>query len=250
MKIKLLFFFFCVQSVFSQSVLSGKVVSDNGNPDGILIANYSSKQSTTTSNGGLFTIEAKPNDIIVVSSTQTEGLEIRLNSNSFLQNPLIIKVKSKINQLEEIEVRNISTKSLGIVDKNVKEYTPAQRKLRTAGKFKWFSPLLIPFGGMSVDGLINKISGRTSMLKKELQVENKERLLEKFDSMYEEAFFVETLKIPSEYIKGFQIYALDDAKFVSALKSRNKTLATFLLAEIVVKYKSVTFPDRNTNFTK
>ncbi len=250
MKIKLFFFFFCIQSVFSQSTLNGKVVSDNGNSDGILVVNYSSKQSTTTSNGGLFSIEAKPNDIIVIASSQIEGLEIRLNVNSFKQNPLVIVVKSKVNQLAEIEVKNISAKSLGIVDKNVKEYTPAERKLRTAGKFKWYSPLLIPFGGMSVDGLINKISGRTSMLKKELQVEKKEKLLEKFDTMYEEAFFVETLKIPAEYIKGFQIYALDDVQFVSALKSRNKTLATFLLAEISNQYKLITFPERNTNFTK
>ncbi|GAA4765288.1 MULTISPECIES: hypothetical protein [Flavobacterium] len=245
MKIKLLFFFLFVQSVFSQTIIKGKIISDIANLEGIYIVNTSTKTSTSTNPEGYFSIEAKPNDILVIFSLSIEGLEVRLNDSSFKQSPLIIKVKAKINELDEIEVNKFTTKSLGIVSKNVKEYTPAERKVRTAEKFKWYSPLLIPFGGMSVDGLINQISGRTKMLKKGVLVEKKEKELEKLDLWFDDDFYIKTLKIPDDYVEGFKLFALDDIDLLNSMSSKNKTLATFLLGEIAVKYKNLTFPEKN-----
>lgn len=245
MKIKLLLLFLLVQNAFSQTILKGKIISDIANLEGIYVVNASSKTNTITNSEGDFSIEAKSNDVLIVSSLSIEGLEIRLNDNSFKQNPLIIKVKAKINQLDEIEVNKVTTKSLGIVSKNVKEYTPAERKLRTAEKFKWYSPLLIPFGGMSVDGLINQISGRTKMLKKGVVIEKKEKELEKLDLWFDKEFYIKTLKIPDDYVDGFKLFALEDFDLLNSITSKNKTLATFLLGEIAVKYKSLTFPEKN-----
>lgn len=245
MKIKILFLFLFVQIGFSQNILKGRIVSDIANLEGIYIVNTSTKASTTTNVEGYFSIEAKSNDVLVVSSLSIEGLEIKLNDNSFKQNPLIIRVKAKINQLDEIEVNIVTTKSLGIVSKNVKEYTPAERRVRTAEKLKWYSPLLIPFGGMSVDGLINQISGRTKMLKKGVIVEKKEKELEKLDLWFDNDFYVKTLKIPDDYIEGFKLFALDDIDLLNSMSAKNKTLATFLLGEIAVNYKKITFPEKN-----
>ncbi len=245
MKIKLLLLFLFVQSVFSQTIIKGKIISDIANLEGIYIVNTSTKTSASTNPEGYFLIEAKPNDVLVISSLSIEGLEVRLNDNSFKQSPLIIKIKAKINELDEIEVNKFTTKSLGIVSKNVKEYTPAERKVRTAEKFKWYSPLLIPFGGMSVDGLINQISGRTKMLKNGVVVEKKEKELEKLDLWFEDDFYIKTLNIPDDYVEGFKLFALDDIDLLNSMSSKNKTLATFLLGEIAVKYKNLTFPEKN-----
>lgn len=245
MKIKLLLLFLFIQNTFSQTIIKGKIISDIANLEGIYIVNASAKINTSTNAEGYFSIEAKPNDVLIVSSLSIEGLEVRLNDNSFKQNPLIIKVKVKINQLDEIEVNKVTTKSLGIVSKNVKEYTPAERRVRTAEKLKWYSPLLIPFGGMSVDGLINQISGRTKMLKKGVIVEKKEKELEKLDLWFDKDFYVKTLNIPDDYIEGFKLFALDDIDLLNSMASKNKTLATFLLGEIAMKYKKLTFPEKN-----
>jgi hypothetical protein len=227
---------FLFQNLFSQSVLKGKVISEV-NPDGIMVVNFTTKVSTITSDGGFFSILASSGDVLIITSKNIEGVQLRLDANSFNREILNIVVKAKTNELAEVQIKSISAKSLGVVPNNVKEYTPAERKLRTAEQFKWYSPLLIPFGGMSVDGLINQISGRTNQLKKELSVEKKELLLSRLDEMYEEQFYVETLQIPQEYIKGFQIFALDDAKFVEAVKSKNRTLVTFLMGNIANEYK-------------
>ena len=106
---------------------------------------------------------------------------------------------------------------LGIVPANQRTYTPAERKLAAAGDFKWYSPLLIPLGGMSVDGLINSISGRTSMLKKELVVERKEMLQTKTSDYFDRKYFVETLNIPDEYVDGFLFYIVENEKDMEEL---------------------------------
>ena len=229
-------FLLLFQNLFSQSILKGKVISEV-NPDGIMVVNFTTKAAVTTAEGGFFSIEATPGDILIVTSKNIEGIQIRLDANSFKRDILNIVVKTKANELAEVRIKSISAKSLGIVPDNVKEYTPAERKLRTAEQLKWYSPLLIPFGGMSVDGLINQISGRTNRLKKELSVEKKELLLSRLNEMYEEQFYTGTLQIPKEYIQGFQIFALDNTKFVEAVKSKNKTLVTFLIGDMANEFK-------------
>lgn len=77
-----------------------------------------------------------------------------------------------LKEIEVIEYKNINPVALGIVPANQKTYTPAERKLYTAtggGNRYGLST------SVSLDGIINGISGRTKMLKKEVQVE-KERV--------------------------------------------------------------------------
>ncbi len=118
----------------------------------------------------------------------------------------------------------------------MKEFTPAERKLAAAGDFRWYSPLLIPVGGMSVDGLINAISGRTAMLKKELVVERNEMLLESIKLNYDKEFITNRLKIPEAYVEGFYFYILDEQEFLTSFKAKNKTMNEFVLSKLASKY--------------
>ena len=112
---------------------------------------------------------------------------------------------------------------LGIVSKEQKTYTPAERKVRTATT------------GL-LDPLLNKISGRTEMLKKEVVVEKNEKALVRLEYLFEENYFVEKLKIPQEYVKGFQYYAVETVDLQNALKAKNKTLAKFLMINLSKEY--------------
>ena len=62
------------------------------------------------------------------------------------------------------------------------------------------------------------------------------KLLEK---MFSWEHFVERLKIPEEYVKGFEYYAVENDKFTTILNSKNKTSTEFLLGELAVKYKEI-----------
>lgn len=235
-KILIILSFFCIQTFFGQEILKGKIVSD-GYAGNIFIANITSKGNTQTNDEGFFEIEAKNGDQIIVTANSIEPLTITLNLNSFKQKPLIIYVKMKTRYLQEVQVKNISAKSLGVVD-NVKEYTPVERKIRTAGKFKWYSPLLIPFGGMSVDGLLNTINGKVKRLRKELAIERKEFLLQKLDNMYPDNFYTDTLLIEQKYIRGFKIYSIEVEDLINAINTNNVIMTSFILGELANEYKT------------
>jgi hypothetical protein len=147
-------------------------------------------------------------------------------------------MNSKTVELKEvvIEKSEINASSIGIVSKDQKTYTPAERKVRTAEELHWYSPLLIPVGGMSVDGMINSISGRTEMLKKEVVVEKNEKALAKLEYLFEENYFIEKLKIPQEFVNGFQYYAVENVDLQNALKAKNKTLIKFIMINLSKEY--------------
>ena len=235
MKYFLLFLLSIPQLFFAQQDLKGKVVVDDMPVEGVLIVNYKTKQNTVTNELGEFVIKASPNDIITIASPKIEGVDVRLFEHSFHQVPLLIRVKWKAKQLDEVKVENITTKTVGI-PQPVRTYTPAERKLKTAGDLKWYSPLLIPVGGMSVDGLLNKISGRTAMLKKELQLEKYETNYKKLKQIFPNDFYIDTLKIDSEYVEGFLIYASENPKIISIMLTKNQPQLKFALMELSVKF--------------
>jgi hypothetical protein len=95
---------------------------------------------------------------------------------------------------------------------------------------------MIPLGGMPFDPILNAISGRTKMLKAELQVERKEFALQTLTELFEKSYFIEKLHIPADYVKGFQYYAVENNGLRSVLKTRNKTQIDFILSQLSVEY--------------
>jgi len=69
-------------------------------------------------------------------------------------------------------------------------------------------------------------------LKRELEVEKRERLIIRLESYFEDAFFINSLKIPKEYVNGFKFYVVEDINLAEALTSKNKVRATFILGEL------------------
>jgi hypothetical protein len=77
------------------------------------------------------------------------------------------------------------------------------------------------------------------MLKKEVAVEKKETFMRLLENMFNLDHFVNRLKIPHEYVKGFEYYAVDNDQFTAILNSKNRTSTEFLLGELAVKYKEI-----------
>lgn len=222
--------------------ISGKIVSEATDVEGILIKNSSSNEETYSQRGGYFRIQGKPNDTLTFSAFNFTPTKHTISERDFGENLVFIPMQLHRNQLKElaiIDYKSINAESLGIVPKGQRTYTPAERKLITAGEFKWYSPLLIPIGGMSVDGLINSVSGRTSMLKKEVEIEKKERLQIKLAHKFDKEYIQNTLDIPEAYVEGFMFYATENEGFASAMKAKNYTMASFILSELAAKYREL-----------
>lgn len=219
--------------------LKGKVTSDTNDLDGIYVVNLNTEDATQTERGGYFTLAVQAGDTLMLSSIEFKAVRFAVKEEDMRKELLFVKMEPLMHQLKEVMVyqyKNINAEDLGIVPRGQKSYTPAERKLRTA------TGLDAQIGlntAITIDPLFNLFSGRTAMLRKELVVEKKEILLQKLENMFEPKYFTERLKIPQEYVKGFHYYLVENNRFVSVLNSKNKSLATFIMGELAVKYLDI-----------
>ncbi|MFN3968010.1 hypothetical protein [Flavobacterium sp.] len=220
--------------------IKGKVASESVDLDGIYIINLKSDIATATEKEGYFSLKVSVGDTLMFSAIQIKGKKIVVSQEDFDKDLFLVKLEPMINRLDEIIVKqykNINAVSLGIISPNTKHYTPAERKLKTASGVDVAGNTDGSMGGsVGLDPLFNWMSGRSTMLKKELEVERKETLLQKIENQFSIDYFVKKLKIPEEYVKGFWYFVVEDSKFVSAMTVKNKTMATFVLAELATKY--------------
>lgn len=224
----ILLFIFFIQNSFAQEKLIHVRISASGNSvEGINIVNLVNEKSAVSDYNGEFYILAKAEDLLVFSAINFEYKRKIIDETDLKLKIIEIEMVPKTNQIDEvvIEKYNINAVELGILSKPAKVYTPAERRVRTATT------------GL-LDPLLNLISGRTKNLKENVQVERNILALEKLDDLYEDDYFVKTLKIPVANVAGFKYFAVENSELLQAIKAKNKTLTDFLLVQISEKYKA------------
>lgn len=244
MKFTILLLLVFVQSVgFCQSTeltfLRGKIISPIKELGEVNIFNLRSETVTNSNESGNYSLFVKVGDTLEFKSLQIESQKIVIREADLQKTLLVTNLVPKTIDLSEVEIKDyshINAVSLGILEKPAKKYTPAERRLRAAETFHWYSPLLIPLGGMSFDGLLNAISGRTAMLQKELVVERKERMMLKIENQFPNDYCINKLKIPQEYVKGFLYYIADDVKLMGYINEKNKGMSEFRMSELATAY--------------
>jgi hypothetical protein len=222
--------FYVVQLTFSQNekLVHGKILSQNNPALGIQVLNLVTEKSTISNAYGEFSILAKAEDMLVFISVNYDYKRKFLDQSDIDNGNLMIDLIKKPEQLDEVVVSKskIDAVNLGIVSANQKTYTPAERKLYTAKS------------GV-LDPLINLISGRTAMLKKEIVVEKNEIALAKVSNLFEDEYYTKKLKIDSDLIKSFQYFMIEDNDFAKALKSKNKTMMKFIMSKLAVNFNQL-----------
>lgn len=237
--LKFCFFFFSIFSMAQTSpekILNGKVISDFGDNNGIYVINLKNQKVSITEKGGFFSFPVSVGDTIIFLSIYHKGLKIKLREDDIQKSLFFVKLHPIMNQLKEVVVvkyKHINAEDMGIIPREKKMFTPAERELNTAS-----NPYMAFKSGLtfSADPLLNLLSGRTAMLKKIVEIEKKEFSIAKTDDYFDEIFFVDKLKIPQLYVKGFQFFIVEDAEYSQAIKNKNKTLAQFRMGELALKY--------------
>lgn len=242
-KIVIVLFLGLSQIALGQNTFNGKIIANTGDVEGVYVVNTRTEVMAITNVSGDFSIEAKVGDTLVFSSIQFKEMRIVITEENFSDLNFTVKLNPVIHQLQEVIIKrydNINSVALGIIPGGQKSYTQAERRLQTAtGLNATASAGSMAGGSVSVDPLLNFLSGRTAMLKKELAVEKKETFMKILENMFTIDHFVNRLKIPLEYVKGFEYYAVENDKFTAILNSKNKTSTEFLLGELAVKYKEI-----------
>ncbi|WP_338030084.1 carboxypeptidase-like regulatory domain-containing protein [Flavobacterium humidisoli] len=210
-------------------LLVGRVQEQSTSIEGVNIINNATQAATVSDSDGNFSIAVHEGDVLVFSAVNLEPVKRRISVEDLIVSSLVIKMTAKEVELKEVIVNenaNITAENLGIIPYGQKKYTPAERKVYTATS-------------TSVDKLLNAISRRTAMLKKEVNVEKKEALFRKLEYLFEENYYTDRLKIPVDDIKGFQLFCVDDADFAVSLNTKNKTMSMFLITDLARKYLTI-----------
>ncbi|AWH84889.1 hypothetical protein HYN59_07020 [Flavobacterium album] len=208
-----------------RKALNGRIMVDDAGIGDVFIINKATGIEKKSDAMGNFTIEAKPGDMITAYSPKTVVRDFAISEQSFKENPYVISVNMQAYELEEVVVdKSINSVSLGIVPKGQKQYTPAEKKLYTATS------------GFGIDILLNALSGRTQMLKRAVETEKKEMLMEKIGNVSTEEEIMTEYKIPEEYVSGFVYYLVEDKEFANAVNTKNYTMARFLMTGLSIKY--------------
>jgi carboxypeptidase-like protein len=216
--------------------IKGKVIADFSNLADINIINMRTEKYAVTDQDGYFSIQVKEDDTLMFSAVNIMPKKITVSCEDMESDKIYVKLESSVTQLNEVVIvkyGNINAVALGIIPAGQKKYTPAERKLNTATRTDAQIGLDTKF---SVDPLLNAISGRTAMLKKALETEKKENWLQRIQDLYNEDFLLEKLKIPFDYIKGFQYFLVESQPFLNTLALKNTSMSDFLVGELAVKF--------------
>lgn len=218
---------FSLNLVAQSSVrIKGVVKVENASAEGIHVLNLVSEKATITDVNGGFFLEVKEDDLLVFSAVHLNYWRKSITANEIKAAYIEIEMTAKENQLDEVVVTenvSVTAQSLGIITYVPKTYTPAERRIRTATT------------GF-LDPLLNWMSGRTKDLKKQLEVEKRERFIIRLESYFNDGFFIETLKIPEIYVSGFKYYVVEDEGLAQALNEKNKDRTRFLLGELTQEF--------------
>jgi hypothetical protein len=216
------------QQKYSKKMI-GRILTNISENEAINITNQTNESATISDAKGNFEIKVSVGDLLFFSAVNLKPEHYTVQKEDFEKDVFTIRMFLRTEELKEvlIEKSKLDAVSLGILSKPAKVFTPAERKLNEATTGGGFVPL---------NPILNYFSGRTAMLQKEIEIEKKEKSLFRTEYMIDEDYFTTILKIPSEYVRGFHYFCVEDSTFTNALKDKNKTLAKFLLVGLSQKY--------------
>lgn len=203
--------------------------------------NIVTEKTAESDANGEFSIEAKTDEMIIFPSEKYDYKRYLVQAEDFQKTIIVLTFVEKPIELDDVVVnRDINPEDLGLVPKGQKKYTVAERRLKQAGEFKPVAMIGMIAGlSIPVDPIINAITGRTKMLKKDVRIESRERNLVKLKGLYPQEYFTKNLLIPADYVEGFQYYAVDEPNLVAALKTGTKAKVDFALVGLAQKFNSL-----------
>jgi len=254
-KIKITFFFFTFFSInilLSQTVEIRGLVIAKDNIEGIHIINKTSQKFTTTNAHGVFKIQGKLNDTIVFSSIQYKLHTITVSKEVIVTKNLVVNLIEKVNELDEVIVgkvltgdlkydinnsdaeRSINFYDLGIPGNTAKPKTQSERRVFEADDCK-----VGVFYGLgfviNTNKIINRITGRTKMLKKRVKLETDELLMYSIKARLAEDFF-SIYNLDKALQREFFYFCSEDENFSKRCKDKNDIEVFEFLKEKYLEY--------------
>jgi hypothetical protein len=216
-KLILLTFFISYITFAQEKMIKGKLVADGNNMAGINLLNLVNEKSAITDANGEFSILAKEEDMLVFSAENFYYKRKIVDAEDLKKDVIVIEMEPKPIEIEEViitQFAHLTAYNLGIINYIPKQYTVGERHM------------------------ISKV-GSLAERKARVEGEKKLMLIEKIENLFDTAYFVETLKINSDYVMAFKYYCSEDKDFTKVVNSRIKNDITLAIIELAQKYNAL-----------
>lgn len=218
-------------------LIHGNIISDGAELQNIHILNKHSKKGAITNIEGEFKIEVQEKDTLIITGIQFYYLEVLITNKSINNRRISINLVPKMNELEEVEVSHNLTGNISVdandikISKNVKEdvLNFAELDLRLL-EVKWdddsrsrtssdsqlmpnLNANLLAIAGIILKPIVNGVSkiGETKRNIKKYDKRYTLRVMQAQENLrtdFGDAFFTETLHIPSHHIEALISHCL------------------------------------------
>ncbi len=208
--------------------LEGRIYSEDGDVAATHVLNITSNRFTITDTEGFFEIPVKLYDTLAV---QFKRKELVVTLEILEQDLLLVQMEDALTQLSEVVVRpynltgDISRdagnmKTEPVITASTLNLPNAYVKLPTQAERELFAATANPI--MSVDPLINAITGRTKMLKKRVKRNAEYARTQRVREFYVDSLFRTDLKIPEESIDDLMYFCEVDNAFQSVVDTHDR----------------------------
>ncbi len=229
------------------------LVKANSDLEGIHIINKTSKFYTTTNKNGEFEIKVNLMDTLVFSSVQYKLVSILITQETLISKSLEVELVDHVNELNEVfigntlsgnlqdDIRNVKSKpdinfyDVGIPGYTGKPKTQNERQLYDADHGKMFAFYGIGFA-LNTNKLLNKISGRTKILKNRVKLDKKDALMYSLKAKFSNDLF-STYSLSEEKQMDYFYFCSEDENFVEICAKTNDLVVLEFLREKLIEYK-------------
>ncbi|WP_224484895.1 hypothetical protein [Robertkochia aurantiaca] len=204
--------FLLLQQLRAQELpFSGTVTNGADSIPSVHIENLRNGKYTISNEEGYFELPVKTGDSLRLTHVGYQPELLIVDNRISDGKPLMILMDENAIELPEVTLetyRSMNAVDLGIYQKLPEKLTPNERKLKTAGDFKWYHALGLLGGALAIDPILNKINGRTKNLKKRIAVDRAEALRSDLDTEFRD-FIEGRLSLKNEWVDRFLYYTVE-----------------------------------------
>ena len=185
-----------------QIELSGQIIA-NGQVEGIHVINKTAYRYATTDQNGFFIIEGKLSDSLYFSSIQYIPKTIVLSVQNISTKSITVTLSESINALDEVLIGTLLTGDLNsdignsdakrpidFYDLGIPGYTGPRMNLIERRLFEADDGVMFTGLGLNVNKILNRITGRTKMLKKHVKLDRNQQIIRRIKEVIAPLFFI------------------------------------------------------------
>lgn len=243
-------FIFLYIGIKSQQTISGKVLSENGQPISLIqVVNIHTDDKILTNEQGQFTIKAEVNDELRFVSYRFDRESKRITSVD-LTNAITVYMHPKITEIEAVKIPYKPTGDLSkdinklsrvdkgqIVEDAIGLPRNVEKPREKAADVKKDVLLPILLGQVNFSAIYDVVSGDARRKKNLYQYEDKMEKMNWIKSHFDENFFEEN-KVPKGKIDEFLYFCLIDPNLQIAFREKNAQKAEFILLDKISVFLS------------